>query len=56
MIKEDDRQLAVQLIKEHSAAGLPKQPFCAHLGISYRTFQRWSKSSGTKDSRSLSKR
>lgn len=56
MINEDDRQLAVQLIKEHSAAGIPKQPFCAHLGISYRTFQRWNKGFGTKDRRSLSKR
>ena len=56
MIKEDDRQLAVQLIKEHSAAGISKQLFCAHLGISYRTFQRWSKSSGIKDLRVQSKR
>jgi putative transposase len=56
MIKEDDRHLAVQLIKEHSAAGIPKQPFCAHLGISYRTYQRWSKSFGTKDLRVQSKR
>lgn len=56
MIKEDDRQLAVQLINEYSAAGIPKQPFCTHLGISYRTFQRWNKSNGTKDNRVLSKR
>ncbi len=56
MIKEDDRQLAVQLINEYSAAGCPKQPLCTHLGISYRTFQRWSKSNGTKDNRGLSKR
>ncbi len=51
MIASIDRQMAIDLVHQHSAAGFKKQPFCKLLGICYRTFQRWKKVYGLIDHR-----
>ena len=43
MISAPDRQLAVELINEARTAGARLQPACKVLGISDRTYQRWTK-------------
>ncbi len=41
MISIPDRQKAIELIDETRAAGARLRPCCAILGITPRTYQRW---------------
>ena len=45
MISTPDRQLAVSLIDEARIAGTRLKPSCAMLGITARTWQRWTQGS-----------
>lgn len=42
MISTPDRRRAVELIKDAVKAGVPAKRACEELGISHRTYQRWS--------------
>jgi len=48
MINVPDRRRAVGLIKEAVDAGAPKQKACDELGISLRTYRRWTQDGGVK--------
>jgi putative transposase len=48
MIKASDRTMAVELIKETVAAGARQAKACEVLGISARTYQRWTQHGGVK--------
>ena len=57
MISASNRQLALHLIKEALHSGARLKPACDELGITPRTYQRWtSKTSGIEDQRPLIKR
>jgi transposase InsO family protein len=57
MISAPDRQLAVELINEARTAGARLQPACKVLGISDRTYQRWTKEGHVSiDQRPITKR
>ena len=43
MISTPDRQAAVTLIKEACGGGARLEPACALLGITGRTYQRWTR-------------
>lgn len=49
LISTPDRAKAVELINEARAAGARLKPACAILGISVRTYQRWTRSGSTKE-------
>ena len=57
MISDSDRIMAVELINEARENGSRLEPACKELGISVRTYQRWTKDGGIKrDQRPLAKR
>lgn len=57
MISDPDRMMAVKLINEAREKGSRLEPACKELGISIRTYQRWTKDGGIKkDQRPLTKR
>lgn len=57
MISTSDRQKAVKLINEARENGARLEPACQELGISSRTYQRWTKDGSVKkDQRPLIER
>ena len=57
MISDPDRVMAVELIDEARENGSRLEPACKELGISVRTYQRWTKDGSIKkDQRPLTKR
>ena len=57
MISDSDRIMAVELINEARENGSRLEPACKELGISVRTYQRWTKDGVIKrDQRPLAKR
>ena len=44
MISTSDRKKAIELINDTIQAGARLKPSCSELGISTRTYQRWSQS------------
>ncbi len=57
LITPSDRKIAVELIDEARANGARLEPACKTLGISPRTYQRWTEEGGVKvDQRPLAKR
>jgi hypothetical protein len=48
MISAPDRQYAVELIDEAVAAGATAHQACAELGITLRTYQRWTRGGAVK--------
>jgi len=57
LISDSDRIKAVKLINEARKNGARLEPACRELGISSRTYQRWTKDGGIKkDQRPLIER
>ncbi|GCD10073.1 transposase [Clostridium tagluense] len=57
MISASDRKKAIELIDETIHAGARLKPSCGEVGISTRTYQRWSKSTESmEDKRPIAKR
>ena len=57
LISISDRIKAVKLINEAREHGARLEPACRELGISFRTYQRWTKNGSVKkDQRPLIKR
>lgn len=57
LISTSDRAKAIELIDEARAAGAKLKPTCSILGISERTYQRWTKGNTIKeDQRPITKR
>ena len=48
LISDSDRIMAVELINEAKENGSRLEPACKELGISVRTYQRWTEDGGVK--------